>query len=265
MSLLPWLGHTTSKVWYPSDKSYQVRLQFRSIFHSYSKSTGRSHSTPETEASPKPFPSRTYHTIKDMISSRFSKTKTDQIPETGLNNSESNEATAKADNNLSPHSQLVQRGVYLGSSQSQQQQSCPRNTNHGSGNNNGIDAAKRGQDYREQAMGQYRERAVDIGQTAGVSQQSAAIKVPPADGTGGRGIYDMCPSRPAPSRPPPLDGETPNRYRDPDQRNLARNSKFEQMQSSNMTRSVKRLQGTDGLTRSNELRNSTSTGKCSVP
>ncbi|KAG8248435.1 hypothetical protein J6590_040908 [Homalodisca vitripennis] len=60
--------------------------------------TPAAHSTPEGEGGqPKPFPTRTYHTIKGMISSRFNK-RSDKVEE------------------LSPQSQLRQHGVYLASS-----------------------------------------------------------------------------------------------------------------------------------------------------
>lgn len=144
-----------------------------------------------------------------MISSRFSK-KYDQIPETGLNNSESNETPAKNDNNLSPHSQLVQRGVYLANSQ-------PRNTNYNS-NNNGVEAAKRSQEIRDHAA-QYRERAVDVGQTAGISQQLSVAGNDCAPSSS-KQYYD-CSTRAA-SRQSVLDNETPNRYREMEQQNSAR-------------------------------------------
>lgn len=72
---------------------------------------GPSHSTPEDLNSSKKFSSR----IKDMITTRFSKSKNDQIPETGLNNAENPTPTpVKLDDPaLSPHSQLIQHGVYL--------------------------------------------------------------------------------------------------------------------------------------------------------
>ncbi|XP_054260522.1 uncharacterized protein LOC128985166 [Macrosteles quadrilineatus] len=57
--------------------------------------TPAAHSTPEGEGNSKPFPSRTYHTIKDIISSKFNK-RNDKVEE------------------LSPQSQLRQHGVYLG-------------------------------------------------------------------------------------------------------------------------------------------------------
>lgn len=47
--------------------------------------TPAAHSTPEggEGSAPKPFPSRTYHTIKDMISSRFNK-RSDKVEELRL-------------------------------------------------------------------------------------------------------------------------------------------------------------------------------------
>lgn len=182
---------------------------------SCSRTTGRSHSTPETETSTsKPFSSRTYHTIKDMISSRFSngKSKMDQISETGLNNSESNggNETPKTDNNLSPHSQLVQRGVYLANSQS-----CNRNTTY---SRSGIDLiTRRNQEVRDKIIGQYRERAVDVGQTAGVAQQAVSNTSTnvSAGVPNGRYVQESEPKSLAQTgRRCLLDCETPNRYRD---------------------------------------------------
>lgn len=181
---------------------------------------------------PKPFSSRTYHTIKDMISSRFSKSKTDQFPETGLNNSDSNETPKGINHSLSPHSQLVQRGVYLANSQP-----CNRNTTTTNVySNNGIDIAKRNQEVREQIMGQYRERAVDVGHTAGISQQTVG-NVTPMDGvTNGRHTYEVS-HRPMPTpKHSVLDGETPHRYRD-----------------HQVTKNVKRCQNeNDGIIRRND-------------
>lgn len=72
---------------------------------------GPSHSTPEDLNSTKKFSSR----IKDMITTRFSKSKNDQVSEISLNNAEVPAPTpVKLDDPaLSPHSQLIQHGVYL--------------------------------------------------------------------------------------------------------------------------------------------------------
>ncbi|VVC26396.1 Hypothetical protein CINCED_3A025806 [Cinara cedri] len=72
---------------------------------------GPSHSTPEDPNNSKKFSSR----IKDMITTRFTKSKNDQVPETSLNNAENPTPTpVKLDDpTLSPHSQLIQHGVYL--------------------------------------------------------------------------------------------------------------------------------------------------------
>ncbi|XP_065211101.1 uncharacterized protein LOC135839136 isoform X2 [Planococcus citri] len=228
---------------------------------SYSKSSGRSHSTPDdgTQQPAKPFPSRTYHTIKDMISSRFSKQKSDQIPETGLNNSESNETMKTENNNLSPHSQLVQRGVYLANSQQ-----CNRNVNYGSNNNgNMADMAKRSQEVRDQIIGQqcqqqmqYRERGVDVGQTAGVSQQASSAVIGNNDNNcvagSSKQYYQDCSNR-ATSRQSILDNETPNRFREVEQQNAnaaavsAANRRYEQVPSNgNVSRNIRRFQNTPG-------------------
>lgn len=73
--------------------------------------TGPSHSTPEDPNNSKKFSSR----IKDMITTRFSKSKNDQVVETSLNNAETPlPPPVKLDDPaLSPHSQLIQHGVYL--------------------------------------------------------------------------------------------------------------------------------------------------------
>lgn len=79
---------------------------------------GPSHSTPEDPNGSRKFSSR----IKDMITTRFSKSNrnNDQAPETNLNNSADTPAAqlpptpARPDDPaLSPHSQLIQHGVYL--------------------------------------------------------------------------------------------------------------------------------------------------------
>lgn len=72
---------------------------------------GPSHSTPEDVNNTKKFSSR----IKDMITTRFSKSKNDQVTEVSLNNAENPVPTpVKLDDPaLSPHSQLIQHGVYL--------------------------------------------------------------------------------------------------------------------------------------------------------
>ncbi|XP_060840119.1 uncharacterized protein LOC132921236 isoform X1 [Rhopalosiphum padi] len=72
---------------------------------------GPSHSTPEDPNNSKKFSSR----IKDMITTRFSKSKNEQVSETNLNNAEVPMPTpVKLDDPaLSPHSQLIQHGVYL--------------------------------------------------------------------------------------------------------------------------------------------------------
>lgn len=72
---------------------------------------GPSHSTPEDLNSTKKFSSR----IKDMITTRFSKSKNDQVSDVSLNNAEVPVPTpVKLDDpTLSPHSQLIQHGVYL--------------------------------------------------------------------------------------------------------------------------------------------------------
>lgn len=199
-----------------------------------------------------------------MISSRFSKSKTDQIPETGLNNSESNDAIAKPDNNLSPHSQLVQRGVYLGSAQqcNRNTTQTPSMTTYGNGSD-GIDIAKRNQEIREQIIGQYRERAVDVGQTAGVSQQAAGVKLPTDVAA-----VNSCKNRSLESvstKQTLLDSETPNRFRDQtDARNVGCNLKSEHIQSGNVARNVKRFQnGSNGNSsiRLNEICEPSSSGK----
>lgn len=180
-----------------------------------------------------------------MISSRFNKSKTDQIPETGLNNSESNETPKGADNNLSPHSQLVQRGVYLANSQPGNRNTAAT-TGYG---NNGIDIAKRNQEVRDQIIGQYRERAVDVAHTAGISQQTDSSS--PCDGiANGRHAYELGPRPASTSKPTMLDGETPNRYRD--HQGARGNPRFEHTQG-NVLRNVKRFQDSgDGIVRLND-------------
>lgn len=167
-----------------------------------------------------------------MISSRFSK-KGDQIPETGLNNSESNE-TPKTDNNMSPHSQLVQRGVYLANSQQ-----CNRNAPPYGSNNNGVDVAKRSQEVRDQINGQYRERGVDVGQTVGVAQQYIGND---NYATSKQYYQDNAVNR-ATSRQTVLDNETPNRFREMEQQNAAR--RYEQA-TGNVSRNVRRFANTPG-------------------
>lgn len=181
-----------------------------------------------------------------MISSRFSKQKSDQIPETSLNNSSESNETAKPDNNLSPHSQLVQRGVYLANSQQ-----CNRNLNHGS-NNNGIDMAKRSQEVRDQIIGQcqqYRERGVDVGQTAGVSQQvSSTIGNDNCVAGSSKQYYQDCSNRTS-SRQSILDNETPNRFREMEQQNATNGvaRRYEQVPpSGNVSRNIRRFQNTPG-------------------
>lgn len=195
-----------------------------------------------------------------MISSRFSKPKTDQQPETGLNNSETHDNTKPADNTLSPHSQLVQRGVYLASSQSSR---TPVPTPGPSGGAGGAsEAAKREQ--MAISANQFRERGVDVSQTVGVSKQS--IYNAHAEGANStKNIYDSCASKkPIPPRPPGLDAYTPNRFRDPiEQRSVSRNQRFaDNGHSGNVARNVMRIQnGGEGAMRQNEMSESGSSGK----
>ncbi|XP_050539002.1 uncharacterized protein LOC126904235 isoform X2 [Daktulosphaira vitifoliae] len=72
---------------------------------------GPLHSTPEDPNNTKKFSSR----IKDMITTRFSKTKTEAVVELNLNNAENTvPIPIKLDDPaMSPHSQLIQHGVYL--------------------------------------------------------------------------------------------------------------------------------------------------------
>lgn len=195
-----------------------------------------------------------------MISSRFSKPKSDQQPETGLNNSESHDNAKPADNTLSPHSQLVQRGVYLASSQSTSRTPAPC-PGPGGGAANAADAAKREQ--MAASANQFRERGVDVSQTAGVSKQSTYN----AHGEGAsatKNIYDSCASnKPIPPRTPGLDAKTPNRFRDPvDQRSVSRNQRFDIGHNGNVARNVMRIQnGGDGSSRQNEINESGSSGE----
>lgn len=212
-----------------------------------------------------------------MISSRFGgKAKTDQT-EISLNNSENHHnenavkttstpiATAtssssmvatplvyaKADNTLSPHSQLVQRGVYLTSGPQQR--------------NGPADAIRPLEmtSYREHAPNatapsvSYRERGVDVGQTAGVNQQATdannKIRTYESAATTSSGNKPAVPARPPPSEIMP---ETPSRYRDQDRNLVIRNAKLE------AARNMKRFQnGGDGVARLNEMCD-TFSGRC---
>ncbi|RZF39156.1 hypothetical protein LSTR_LSTR005784 [Laodelphax striatellus] len=122
------------------------------------------HSTPEENGS-KAFPSRTYHTIKDMISSRFNKGTPQQTPQQHLNGGGASVGVTatpqqtpqqRADDNLSPQSQLRQHGVYLASSQQQSRATM----SHGSSS----DLMRRNQEIRLQLERERREReAADDG------------------------------------------------------------------------------------------------------
>jgi len=85
-----------------------IELFFRYVDAS---GAGPSHSTPDDPNNSKKFSSR----IKDMITTRFTKSKNDPALETNLNNAEVPvPSPVKLDDPaLSPHSQLVQHGVYL--------------------------------------------------------------------------------------------------------------------------------------------------------
>ncbi|XP_050431704.1 uncharacterized protein LOC126840173 isoform X3 [Adelges cooleyi] len=84
---------------------------FAPRLETYNGGTGISHSTPEDPNNSKKFSSR----IKDMITTRFSKSKTEPVAELNLNNAETPLPTPiKLDDPaMSPHSQLIQHGVYL--------------------------------------------------------------------------------------------------------------------------------------------------------
>ncbi|XP_075232459.1 uncharacterized protein LOC142330878 [Lycorma delicatula] len=106
------------------------------------------HSTPE-DSNGKTFPTRTYHTIKDMISSRFNKRETTQQQHQHLSHQSQVQTASqsqmsqlpsqpqpqtpqtphnKIDDNLSPQSQLRQHGVYLATSAQQQSRAMNVNT-----------------------------------------------------------------------------------------------------------------------------------------
>lgn len=196
-----------------------------------------------------------------MISSRFNKPKTEQQPETSLNNSETHDNAKSADNTLSPHSQLVQRGVYLASSQSTSRTPAPAPGPSG-GTGNATDAAKREQ--MAASANQFRERGVDVSQTVGVSKQS----IYNAHGEGAsstKSIYDSCASKkPIPPRPPGLDANTPNRFREPvEQRSVSRNQRFDNGHSGNVARNIMRIQngGDCSAIRLHEISESGSSGK----
>ncbi|XP_075233395.1 uncharacterized protein LOC142331397 isoform X2 [Lycorma delicatula] len=135
------------------------------------------HSTPE-DSNGKTFPTRTYHTIKDMISSRFNKRETTQQQHQHLSHQSQVQTASqsqmsqlpsqpqpqtpqtphnKIDDNLSPQSQLRQHGVYLATSA--QQQSRAMNVNTPSSN----EVMRRNQEIRMQLERERREREADEG------------------------------------------------------------------------------------------------------
>uniref|UniRef100_A0A1B6D5S8 SAM domain-containing protein n=1 Tax=Clastoptera arizonana TaxID=38151 RepID=A0A1B6D5S8_9HEMI len=99
------------------------------------------HSTPEADGnSNKAFPTRTYNTIKDMISSRFNK-RTD---------------TPQKSDDMSPQSQLRQHGVYLASTQ-QQNRAINQTPSTSAATMSSAEVMRRNQEIRQQLERERRE------------------------------------------------------------------------------------------------------------
>nr|XP_018899602.1 PREDICTED: uncharacterized protein LOC109032098 [Bemisia tabaci] len=148
---------------------------------------GPVHSTPESENSTsKALHTRTYHTIRDMISSRFSKNKMEPCTETELNNAESNNGvtqttttpTTRPEESLSPQSQLRQHGVYIGTvAQSPQQQIRIMQQNQILSRNNEI--MRRNQEIRDRHQQQHQQQQqMQHQQYQNVSQQYQQYQQP---------------------------------------------------------------------------------------